>query len=181
MTSPFIVLPPTRVIPEVWPAWLPSISTIGVPAYPGCVVPSMVTASTIMGKADRGRIVWTPASPILKTMRSMPGVLFACSIAHLNDPSPLSLVLLTTIMGLSCSIWIFCPLRLIIPRSSSAFNRANWLGDKSWPKTTAENNSPSSPAVSTALIWASTKCPNSSKITASKDCWLAVLTNWSDK
>jgi hypothetical protein len=39
---------------EPWPAMDPSSSTIGVPEKPGCVVPSIVTGSTIVGSADRG-------------------------------------------------------------------------------------------------------------------------------
>ena len=106
MTRPLITeFPPltfkTPVTPpEKGPVLVPSISTIGRPAKPGCVVASMVSASVISGRADAGVIVCGP-EPILKLIVSGPTFRFASIIACLNDPGPLSLVLLTRI-GRDC-------------------------------------------------------------------------------
>src|SRR5437660_216307 len=84
--------------PENGPVLVPSISTIGRPAKPGCVVASMVSASVISGRAEAGVIVCGP-EPILKLIVSGPTFRLASIIACLNDPGPLSLVLLTRIGG----------------------------------------------------------------------------------
>src|SRR5437879_13373032 len=71
---------------------------IGLPEKPGWVVPSMVTASVISGRAEAGVIVCGPPEGMLKLIVSAPTFRLASIIACLNDPGPLSLVLLT-IMG----------------------------------------------------------------------------------
>ena len=78
-----------------WPAPAPSSSMSGVPAYPGWVVPSIVTGSVISGRADAGEMVWTPAPGIANTMMSAPGFALASRIAWRSDPAPLSAVLVT--------------------------------------------------------------------------------------
>src|SRR5207253_1904849 len=82
------------VAPAKGPVLVPSISMIGLPEKPGWVVPSIVTASVIVGSTDAGMIVCEP-EPILKLIVSGPMFTLASIIACLNDPGPLSLVLLT--------------------------------------------------------------------------------------
>src|SRR3989442_8957135 len=89
------------VAPAKGPVLVPSISMIGWPAKPGCVVASMVSASVISGRAEAGVIVCGPPGTMLKFMVSGPTFRFASIIACLNDPGPLSLVLLTRI-GRDC-------------------------------------------------------------------------------
>src|SRR6266851_1378689 len=68
---------------------------IGVPANPGCVVPSMVSGSLIAGNCEASVISCAP-EPILKLMTSAPAFAFASSIACRNEPDPLSFVFVTT-------------------------------------------------------------------------------------
>src|SRR5438128_1192942 len=87
------------VAPAKGPVLVPSISMIGRPAKPGCVVASMVSASVISGRAEAGVIVCGPPGTMLKLIVSAPTFRLASIIACLNDPGPLSLVLLTRIGG----------------------------------------------------------------------------------
>ena len=59
MTSPrTVLLEPVIVSPLTpAPALSPRTSMIGVLTHPGCVVPSMITASVIVGSAEVGAIV----------------------------------------------------------------------------------------------------------------------------
>ena len=78
------------------PAFLPSISTIGVPANPGWVVASIVVGLAIDGKGVSGLITNGP-SPGMSNV--IPGLIVArltFKIACRNEPGPLSLVLVTT-------------------------------------------------------------------------------------
>ena len=72
---------------------MPFSSMIGSPAKPSCVVPSMITASVIGGRAVVGAMVCRPAPGISKMIRSGPPmlpVLFAASMASCSEmrPSP---------------------------------------------------------------------------------------------
>ena len=79
----------------------PSISMIGVPAKPGCVVPSIITGSVIAGRADVGEIVFAP-DPIENRIVSTPAAALAALIASrsvqlaaLQSPSSVSALELT--------------------------------------------------------------------------------------
>ena len=63
------------------------------------------------------------------------------------------------------STLIFCPFKVIILWSSSAFNTPKVSTSRFWPCTKAAKIAPSSPALSVWLILASTKCPISSNNT----------------
>src|SRR5215469_6359469 len=82
MTSPEIVLDPAVMLRPLTPkpAEAPLNTMIGVPAYPGCVVPSMVTGSVIVGSGDVTAIVFEP-EPIEKWIVSVPGFALAALIA----------------------------------------------------------------------------------------------------
>ena len=74
---------------------------MGVPENPGCVVPSTITGSVIVGSAEPGWIVLGPA-PITKRIVSVPAVAFAAKMASrseqcvpLHTPSSRSFVELT--------------------------------------------------------------------------------------
>ena len=59
--------------PTVWAgALVPSSLISGVPAKPGCVVPSMSISVEIVGSALAGVIVCNPPAPMLKVMASAP-------------------------------------------------------------------------------------------------------------
>src|SRR5260370_37979602 len=77
MPSPLTVLAPALIANPFPLVWVASSAIIGLPAKPGWVVPSMITGSVIVGSADAGAIVCTPAPAILKAMKSGPGVAFA--------------------------------------------------------------------------------------------------------
>src|SRR5262249_6462913 len=94
-----VLLPPLMVNPFTPdPALLPFNSMIGVPANPGCVVPSMVTGPVMVGKADSGAMVCTP-EPMAKVIVSGPGFALALSRVQRSEPMPLSLVLVTVYRG----------------------------------------------------------------------------------
>ena len=59
----------------------PLSSTSGCPAKPGCVVPSIVTGSLIVGSGEAGAIVCTSEPGIANEIVFAPGAAFACSIA----------------------------------------------------------------------------------------------------
>ena len=62
-SEPRTVLPPALIVnpsTPLTPALVPFNSMIGVPAKPGCVVPSMITGLVIVGKALVGAIVCKP-------------------------------------------------------------------------------------------------------------------------
>ena len=61
-------------------------SIIGLSTNPGCVVPSMVTGSMILGSFDSGVIVFAPAGEMLNVIVSAPGLTFASEIAFLREP-----------------------------------------------------------------------------------------------
>ena len=70
----------------------------GVPANPGCVVPSMTTGWLITGNADNSVIVCTPPPGMSNTIVSRsPLSAFESMIAWRSEPGPLSLVLVTSI------------------------------------------------------------------------------------
>ena len=71
-----------------------SISIIGEPEKPGCVDPSITTASVMAGSLVRGLMVWCPLL-MLKLMMSGPGLELASMIACRNEPGPLSLTVVT--------------------------------------------------------------------------------------
>src|SRR4051794_4581343 len=98
MTSPVTRLDPAEMRSPLEPfgAEEPSISMIGVPAKPGCVVPSIVTASEIVGRFAVGEIVFTP-DPIENRIVSTPAAALAALIASrrvqlaaLQSPSSVS-------------------------------------------------------------------------------------------
>ena len=103
MTRPVIVLDPavmSRPSTPV-PAAAPLSTMIGAPANPGCVVPSIVTGSVIVGSADVTAIVFAP-EPIENRIVSGPGFALAAWIASrsvqlaaLQTPSSVSAAELT--------------------------------------------------------------------------------------
>src|SRR6185503_10719716 len=75
----------------------------GVPPKPGCVVPSIVTGSLNGGRSAVGVIVCAPY-PSAKVIVSAPALVFESMIACLNEPAPLSLVLVTVkVIAAACS------------------------------------------------------------------------------
>ena len=66
----------------------PLSSTSGWPAYPGCVVASIVTGSLIVGSAVAGEIVCTPDPGMANVIVFAPGAAFACSIAARSVQCP---------------------------------------------------------------------------------------------
>ncbi len=92
-----VVLLPVMTRPlAVDPAFAPFSSMSTAPANSGWVVPSMVTASVIVGSGVAGVMVCAPAPGIAKLIRSSPARPFASRMAWRSDPAPLSLVLVTT-------------------------------------------------------------------------------------
>ena len=78
---------------EQWPR-------TGVPANPGCVVPSRTTGSVIGGRMDAGTIVWTPAPGMSNAIvSSVPTDAFESRIAWRSDPAPESAVVVTVIVA----------------------------------------------------------------------------------
>ena len=67
----------------------------GEPAKPGWDAPSSITGTVIVGSADSGVIVWTPAPGIAKLIVCRPEAALAFRIACRSEPGPLSLVLVT--------------------------------------------------------------------------------------
>src|SRR5437667_6008644 len=63
----------------------------------------MITGSVIVGSADAGLIVWTPAPGMLKLIVSVPGVLLAQLIASRSEPGPVSLVPMTIVLQSTCT------------------------------------------------------------------------------
>ena len=98
MMSPRTVLPPPVMVKPftATPAPAPFSWMSGVPLNPGCVQPSMMTASVIVGRAVSGVIVCVPVPTMLKLMRSSPRVALANVIASRNVPAPVSALLVTT-------------------------------------------------------------------------------------
>src|SRR5437870_225285 len=95
ITSPRTVLLPAVITsPFAGPAMDPLNSMIGLPVKPGWVVPSIVTGSVIVGRADVGAIVYLGPER-LKTIMSAPALALASRMACLSEPGPLSLVLVT--------------------------------------------------------------------------------------
>jgi len=78
---------------------LPSRATSmsGVPANPGCVVPSIVTPSTttIVGKSDASTIECVPEPVMLKAIVCGPAALLASVMAWRSEPTPVSAVVVT--------------------------------------------------------------------------------------
>src|SRR2546425_387665 len=72
---------------------LPSSVIIGIPAYPGCVRPSIVTVSVIAGRT--AIILRGPDPGILNAMRSAPELALASRIAWASEPAPEDAVLVT--------------------------------------------------------------------------------------
>ncbi len=73
----------------------PLSSMTGDPAKPGCVVPSMVTGSLMVGSVVFNLMVRTPAPGMLKVMRSCPGTALASRTAWRSEPAPASFVFVT--------------------------------------------------------------------------------------
>ena len=74
ITNPRTVLPPAPMESATsFPDWLPSSSTIGLPAYPGWVAPSMIAGSSIDGRPESGMIVYGPGPGMAKSIVSSPG------------------------------------------------------------------------------------------------------------
>src|SRR4030095_9354113 len=98
MTNPDTTLFPAVILrPSAFaPALEPSSSMIGLPVKPGWVEPSIVTGSESVGKAVEGVMVWDPEPGTLKVILSAPRWALASRIACLSEPTPLSLVLVTT-------------------------------------------------------------------------------------
>src|SRR3954447_364185 len=96
MTNPrIVVVPPMTVRPlPATPAARPLSSTIGTPAYPGCVVASMTTLVVTAGSGNCGAIVNGPSPGMSKPIVAC-GVLSASRIAWRSDPGPLSAVFVT--------------------------------------------------------------------------------------
>ncbi len=66
---------------------------MGVPVYPGWVVPSMVTEAVMSGSAESGVMTCGPV-PMLKSIVD-PAFPLALVIAWRSEPGPLSAVVLT--------------------------------------------------------------------------------------
>src|SRR6266849_421981 len=96
ITRPLIVHP-LDVMRSVSPLREPvaSISMIGVPAKPGCVVPSMITASLIWSRNVPASAIVCGPEPIAKTIVSRPGFRSALAIACPSDPGPLGALVVT--------------------------------------------------------------------------------------
>ena len=94
MISPFTVDPePASVSPfPVTPA--PSSVISGVPAYPGCVVASMITEPRIVGSSESSVRVVAP-DPIENSIVLVPGNRFAAAIIARKEVSVLSAVVVT--------------------------------------------------------------------------------------
>ncbi len=88
MSLPVIVSP---LLPAPAPA--PSSSIKGVPVYPGCVVPSMVTGAVIAGSGERMSIVFWPV-PMAKAIVPPPCA-SAFPIASRSEPGPESAAVVT--------------------------------------------------------------------------------------
>jgi hypothetical protein len=67
----------------------------GVPANPGCVVPSIVSGSVMAGNGEPTKRNWMPVPGILKFIVSGPEIAFASVIACRSDPGPMSSVFVT--------------------------------------------------------------------------------------
>ena len=75
----------------------PTMAINGVPAKPGCVVPSMTTGLVIAGRGEAGAIVWTPVPGMAKSIVFVPPVaVLESRIAWRSEPGPLSAVVVTT-------------------------------------------------------------------------------------
>ena len=98
MISPRTVLPPPMMVRPFAPA--PALTPFnwisGVPLNPGCVQPSMMTGSVIVGRALAGAIVCAPTPAMLNTILSRPELALANAIASRNVPTPLSALLVTS-------------------------------------------------------------------------------------
>ena len=93
----------SRIRPDAdEPASVPSSTMIGVPAYPGCDVPSRITGSVIAGRAVSGEIVHTPSlkpgslAGISKVISVRLAAASAAAIAWRKLPGPESAVVVTT-------------------------------------------------------------------------------------
>src|SRR5438445_3066736 len=97
ITSPRTVLLPARMDKPFPPpdTRLPLSSMTGESVKPGCVVPSMISASVTKGSGESGLMACAP-EPMLKAITSGPGRAFASRIAWRSEPGPLSAVLVTT-------------------------------------------------------------------------------------
>src|SRR2546428_9164302 len=73
----------------------PFSSIIGVPAKPGCVVPSIITGRVIVGRAEVGLIVNGPGPGRLNTIVLVPPPALESRIACRKEPGPPSSVLVT--------------------------------------------------------------------------------------
>ena len=103
LTNRLIVKARTRLFPALIVSALlkmlgqdPLSSMTGVPAKPGCVVPSIVTGSVIVGSVLMRLIVNGPAPGMLKEIKSAPGVSLASRMANCKEPGPVAFVLVTT-------------------------------------------------------------------------------------
>ncbi len=95
MASPRMTQPPAWMVRplEGEVSWLPSSQTTGLPAYPLCVVASMLSASVTAGKAVCKVICAVPA--ILKSMMLAPPAASAWRMACRSEPAPLSAAVVT--------------------------------------------------------------------------------------
>jgi hypothetical protein len=83
----------------------PLSSITGLPSYPGCVVPSIVTGAVMGGSAVLSTSSLFAGAPgILNLMMSWPGVLLALRIAVRSEPIPLSLVVVTSVGSTSTCV-----------------------------------------------------------------------------
>src|SRR6266581_8336536 len=69
---------------------------MGVPAYPGCVRPSINTGTATSGKGESGAIMCAPAEGISKLMVLETPLSLASRIACRNEPGPESSTVDTT-------------------------------------------------------------------------------------
>ena len=122
MTSPLTLLPAglLKARPATTGTFAPLSSMIGVPAKPGCVVPSMTTGWLIDGSPVSGAIVRTPVPGMLNEMRSTsPVSAFESRMACRSDPGPLSFVFVTRIVR-PIAVTVVVTVRLLFAGFGSA-------------------------------------------------------------
>jgi hypothetical protein len=86
-------------MPSTSPAPALVISIAGVPSYPGCVVPSIITVSTMASSPTVSAIVCGGGPGMSKWITSGPGVVFVRNSASRSEPGPESFVFVTPRSG----------------------------------------------------------------------------------
>ncbi len=141
-------------------------------------LPSPLKSPTITewGLLPTEKLVAVPKLPVPVPNSTETLLLFQFATAKSNLPSPLKsptvtelgLVPTVKLVGVlkAISTLIACPSTVIVAASFSSRIAAISASVSTSPRTSAENNCPSSPGVSLLLICASIKCPISSNNTA---------------